>query len=66
MAGDLGELSRKTGLIIRPLDSGSTLSTRSSVVRAIRERKETRMISPMKKPAIFIPSGRSMTLTTVV
>ena len=39
---------------------------RSSVVRAIRERSETKMTSAMKNPAILMPSGRSMTLTTVV
>ena len=50
----------------RAASSSSIRSTRSSSVRQSRETSETATIAAMKKPAIFTPSGRSMTLTTVV
>ena len=39
---------------------------RSSKTRPMRETTETRTMAAMKQPAIFTPSGRSMTLPTVV
>ena len=39
---------------------------RSSKTRPIREMTETRTIAAMKQPAILMPSGRSITLLTVV
>ena len=40
--------------------------TRSSVVRHTRDTSDTSTMVPMKNAAIFTPSGRSMTLMTVV
>ena len=40
--------------------------TRNSVVRHTRESSDTSTMAPMKNAAIFTPSGRSITLTTVV
>ena len=48
------------------VSSSTTFSTRSSVVRQTREISEVKTIAPMKNEAILMPSGCSMTLTTVV
>ena len=46
--------------------SGRTSTILSSVDRSTRETREVPMIATMKMEAIFMPSGRSMTLTIVV
>ena len=48
------------------VSSKSTALVRSSVERTAREMSETMTMAPMKKAAILMPSGRSMTLATVV
>ena len=46
--------------------SGRTSSNRSSVERIVRETSNVTTIARMNHEAIFTPSGRSITLTTVV
>ncbi len=58
--------SMSSSMKSRAVSSSSTCSTRSSVVRQTREMSEVKMMAPMKNEAILMPSGCSMTLTTVV
>ena len=50
----------------RLVASKSTALVRSSKARSSREATDTPMIAAMKQAPIFTPSGRSMTLPTVV
>ena len=46
--------------------SSSIVVVRSSKARRSREASETAMIAAMKQAPILMPSGRSITLSTVV
>jgi hypothetical protein len=48
------------------VSSSRTSVTRNSVARVTRETSEVARIAAMKNEAILTPSGRSMTLATVV
>ena len=51
---------------LRAVSSSSIRSCRSSSERRTREASETTIMEAMKKEAIWMPSGRSMTLAMVV
>jgi hypothetical protein len=56
----------RVGPVGRARPSVSTLCTRSSVERSTRDTSDVTMIVAMNQAAILTPSGRSITLATVV